>query len=54
MIGQVGPRGLTVLVIVGVAGLLLAFLGWSQRGAGVPPRGPAQPAAYVATAGAAR
>jgi hypothetical protein len=29
--GAVGPRGLTVLVIVGIAGLLLAFLGWSQR-----------------------
>jgi hypothetical protein len=28
----VGPRGLTVLVIVGVAGLLLAILGWTQRG----------------------
>jgi hypothetical protein len=32
--GPVGPRGLTILVIVGIAGLLLAFLGWSQRGAG--------------------
>jgi hypothetical protein len=32
--GQVGPRGLTVLVIVGIAGILLAFIGWSQRGTG--------------------
>jgi hypothetical protein len=32
MASPVGPRGLTVLVIVGIAGLLLAFLGWMQRG----------------------
>jgi hypothetical protein len=32
--GPVGPRGLTVLVIVGIAGILLAFIGWSQRGTG--------------------
>jgi len=34
MTGAIGPRGLTVLVIVGIAGLLLAFIGWSQRGTG--------------------
>jgi hypothetical protein len=34
MTGPVGPRGLTVLVIVGIAGILLAFIGWSQRGTG--------------------
>jgi hypothetical protein len=32
--GPVGPRGLTVLVIVGIAGILLALIGWSQRGSG--------------------
>jgi hypothetical protein len=32
MASPVGPRGLTVLVIVGIAGLLLAILGWTQRG----------------------
>jgi hypothetical protein len=32
--GSVGPRGLTVLVIVGIAGILLALIGWSQRGTG--------------------
>jgi hypothetical protein len=34
MTGPVGPRGLTVLVIVGIAGILLALIGWSQRGTG--------------------
>lgn len=39
MTRPVGPRGLTVLVIVGIAGLLLAVLGWTQRGtAAVAPR----------------
>jgi hypothetical protein len=35
--GPVGPRGLTVLVIVGIAGILLALIGWSQRGTGPVP-----------------
>ena len=35
MAGPVGPRGLTVLVIVGIAGISLAILGWSQRGTGL-------------------
>ena len=39
MTGPVGPRGLTALVIVVIAGILLAFIGWSQRGTG-----PAHPA----------
>ncbi len=54
MNGPVGPRGLTVLVIVGIAGLLLAFLGWSQRGTGTaaPHSGPV--AAYTVGSGAAR
>ena len=42
MSSPVGPRGLTVLVIVGIACVLLAFLGWSQRGttAVTPHSGP--------------
>jgi len=28
-----------VLALVGIAGLLLAFLGWSQRGTGLPASG---------------
>jgi hypothetical protein len=31
----VGPRGLTVLVIVGLVGVALAIIGWSQRGTGL-------------------
>jgi hypothetical protein len=54
MSSPVGPRGLTVLLIVGIAGLLLAFLGWSQRGtaAVTPHSGPV--AAYPVGLGAAR
>jgi hypothetical protein len=50
----VGPRGLTVLVIVGIAGLLLAFLGWSQRGTGVVPAHSGQQAVYTVGAGTPR
>jgi hypothetical protein len=42
MTGPVGPRGLTVLVIVGIAGILLALIGWSQRG--TEPASPARTA----------
>ena len=35
MTGHVGPRGLAILVLAGIAGLLLAILGWSQRGTGL-------------------
>jgi hypothetical protein len=35
MTGQVGPRGLAILVLAGITGLLLAILGWSQRGTGL-------------------
>ena len=34
MSGQVGPRGLAILVLAGIAALLLAVLGWTQRGPG--------------------
>jgi hypothetical protein len=36
MTGQIGPRGVAILVLVGVAGVFLALLGWSQRGTGLP------------------
>jgi hypothetical protein len=32
MTGQVGPRGVAILVLAGITALLLAILGWSQRG----------------------
>jgi hypothetical protein len=35
MTGQVGPRGLAILVLAGITGLLLAILGWSNRGTGL-------------------
>ncbi len=56
MTGLVGPRGLTVLVIVGIAGILLAFIGWSQRGTG-PARTAgiaAVTSVYAAVGGSAR
>jgi hypothetical protein len=36
MTGQVGPRGIAILVLAAITGLLLAILGWSQRGTGLP------------------
>jgi hypothetical protein len=35
MTGHLGPRGLAVLALAGIAGVLLAILGWSQRGTGL-------------------
>jgi hypothetical protein len=35
MTGQVGPRGVAILVLAGIAGILLAILGWSNRGTGL-------------------
>ncbi len=35
MTGHVGPRGLAVLVLAAITGILLATLGWSQRGTGL-------------------
>jgi hypothetical protein len=35
MSGQVGPRGLAILVLAGITGILLAILGWSNRGTGL-------------------
>ena len=35
MTRQVGPRGLAVLALAGIAGIILAIFGWSQRGTGL-------------------
>ena len=38
MTGSVGPRGLSVLILVGLVALALALIGWFQRdGAVVGP-----------------
>jgi hypothetical protein len=34
MTGQVGPRGLSVLIFVGLIALALALVGWFQRNGG--------------------
>jgi hypothetical protein len=34
-VSALGPRGVTVLSIAGIAGLCLAIIGWTQRGTGV-------------------
>jgi len=39
MTSPVGLRGLTVLAIVGIIGLVLAVFGWLQRGTGLPAGG---------------
>jgi hypothetical protein len=46
----VGPRGLSILSIAGVAGLLFGVVGWKQAGidtaaATAPPAGPSSPSA---------
>jgi hypothetical protein len=49
MTGQVGPRGLSVLIFVGILALALAVVGWFQRdGAtvGPPPQYSSQTAFY--------
>jgi hypothetical protein len=61
MTGQVGPRGLAILVLAGITGIFLAILGWSQRGTGLPAPGvrglgsatPAYAVAATASAGTA-
>ena len=49
MTGQIGPRGVAILVLVGAAGVFLALLGWSQRGTGLPAPhvGGLRPGVYV-------
>jgi hypothetical protein len=39
MAGRVGPRGLAVLIIAGLAGASLAVVGWSQRDTGLVASG---------------
>ena len=49
-----GPRGLTVLSIAGVAGVAFGILGWTQRGTGlVAPLVSAAPSASAAASPAA-
>lgn len=54
MTGPVGPRGLTVLLIVGFIGLALAIVGWTHRGTGAVFQGSDRIAVYVVGAGAGR
>jgi hypothetical protein len=34
-VSALGPRGMTVLSIAGIAGVFLGILGWTQRGTGL-------------------
>jgi len=54
MTRPVGPRGLTVLVIVGIIGLALAVVGWTQRDTGRPAGGSGLVTVYVIGAGPGR
>ena len=54
MTGLVGPRGLAVLVLVGVVGFALAVLGWTHRGTQPVDQGSGPVAVYVVGTGAAR
>jgi hypothetical protein len=54
MTGPVGPRGLTVLAIVGLIGLALAVVGWTHRGTGPLNPGSGPISVYVVGAGATR
>ncbi len=45
-----GPRGLTVLSIAGIAGVCLAIVGWTQRGTGLVAPLISTPPAATATA----
>jgi hypothetical protein len=46
----VGPRGLTVLSIAGIAGLFFGVLGWTQRGTGLVTPQVTAPSASATTA----
>ncbi len=54
MTGPVGPRGLTVLILVGIIGLALAILGWTHRGAATVDQESGRIAVYVVGPGAVR
>ncbi len=54
MIGSVGPRGLTVLLLAAVIGLALAILGWTHSGTQPIDEQSGRIAVYVVGTGAAR
>ena len=54
MIGSVGPRGLTVLLLVAIIGLTLAILGWTHSGTQPVVQESGRIAVYVAVTGATR
>ncbi len=54
MTGQVGPRGLAILVLAGITALLLAVLGWSQRGPGPAAPHSAPAGVYLVSGGMTR
>jgi hypothetical protein len=54
MTGQVGPRGVAILVLAGITALLLAVLGWTQRGAGPAAPHSAPVGVYLLSGGPAR
>jgi len=54
MTGQVGPRGLAILVLAGITALLLAILGWTQRGAGPTAPHSAPTGVYLVIGGTTR
>jgi hypothetical protein len=54
MTGQVGPRGVAVLVLAGITALLLAILGWSQRGPAPAAPHSAPAGVYLLSSGPAR
>jgi len=54
MTGSVGPRGLTVLLLVGIIGLALAIIGWTHSGTEPVDQQSGPIAVYVVGTGAAR
>ncbi len=54
MTGSVGPRGLTVLLLVGIIGLALAILGWTHSGTEPVDEQSGPIAIYIVGTGAAR
>ncbi|MGB6581103.1 MAG: hypothetical protein WBF34_24645 [Streptosporangiaceae bacterium] len=54
MTRSVGPRGLTVLVLVGFIGLALAILGWTHSGTAPVDQQSGRIAVYVVGTGATR
>ena len=54
MIGSVGPRGLTVLLLVGIIGVALAILGWTHSGTAPVDEQSGRIAVYIVGTGGAR